>query len=290
MDLSDFFKRKAPAINAPAPADASPAPERPAPVPPATMPPEITCRFCGRHFAEIPLLPFCPICHHILGDPVPADASPAPEPPAPVPPATMPPETTCRFCGWRFTEIPKSRHCPICCSVSGEPGRDQPLIPTEMRRSNGQGYALIDLNALPSDDTLIVVASTHRNFGYSFAAAHQLRRVGHATYESSAFGWMERRKTGDVFCIDRSIQLSGDALQTAAKNFNLLPYLYKSENLAFLMEEAGVSDFCIEIAAITGIRAEVLYRCCSSSIYDILISDIAKNYSPPRLISLTLDE
>lgn len=222
--------------------------------------------------------------------PAPVDASAALVPPAPVPQATMPSETTCRYCGWHFTAIPQSRHCPICCTVSEEPGRDQPLIPTRIERDNWETCVLIDLNALPSDDTLIVVASTSRHFGCSFATSHRLRRVGHATFESSAFGWMERRKTGDVFCIDHSSQLSDDALRTVAKNFSLLPYQYQSSNLALLMDESSVSNCCIEVAAITGIRAEVLSRSCDSTRYDIVISEIVKNYYPPRLISLTLDE
>ena len=217
--------------------------------------------------------------------PAPVNASSAPESPAPVPQATMPPETTCRFCGRHFTVIPQSRHCPVCCKVIEAPGRDQPLIPTQIAW-NEQTCVLIDLNALPSDDTLIVVASSE----YSFTACHQLRRVGHATYESSAFGWMERRKTGDVFCIDRSSRLSDDALRTAAKSFGLLPNQYQSANLAFLTEESSWSNCCIEVAAITGNRAEVLSRCCGSTRYDILISEITRNYYPPRLISLALDE
>ena len=46
----------------------------------------------------------------------------------------------------------------------------------------------------------------------------------------------------------------------------------------------------VAIAAITGIRAEVLARCCDNIRYDMVISEVIGSYCPPRLISLMLDE
>lgn len=217
--------------------------------------------------------------------PTPVDTSPAPEASAPVPQATMPPEMTCRFCGRHFTDNPLSRRCLTCGRVAGEPGRDQCWIPPKhpIVKPN---CVLINLNTLSSNDTLIVVASSSPSC--SFAASHRMRRVGRATYESPAFGGMERRKTGDVFCIDHSSQLSDDALRTAAENFHLPPYQYRSANLAFLMQEGSWSNCGIEIVALTGIRAAVLIQYRTT--HDILNAEIDRNDFPPRLISLALDE
>lgn len=233
---------------------------------------EMTCSFCGRSFAYGKSLLFfrkmitCPVCHMKqpvpeppgVKEPVPAAVSPAPEAPyvkAPVPAAACPELKT------PVPDLP-----PIC-----------------IRRANCQTCVLIDLNALPGDDTLIVIASDFGELGCSLEASHRLRRVGRADYESSTFGWMKRWKTGTVFCIDRSSPVTGDALRSVVENFELQPSDYQPENVAFLVETCE-KDYSVEIAAITDIRVEVLCRYCNGT-----SDEIVQDY-PPRLVSLTLDE
>ena len=88
----------------------------------------------------------------------------------------------------RHASVPGAEDFPLC-TEEGMP----PLLPACVRRANWESFLRVDLNALPSPDTLLTFASDLGCTGV-LTGSHRLRRVGTAVYESPGFCWLNEKK------------------------------------------------------------------------------------------------
>ena len=156
-----------------------------------------------------------------------------------------------------------------------------PLIPAFTKRGAWESVIRIDLDALPSEETLIAISSDVNAFG-TVKELHGLRRAGAAEYVSPSFGWLRGRKHALLLKPDRACKLGDESMKDLIARFRLT-----GEELAgntALIVEIGEKEYSVEVAAITGERVDILLR------YTIGGPDRIEQYAEPQLISMTMDQ
>lgn len=155
-----------------------------------------------------------------------------------------------------------------------------PLIPACCKRGNWRSFVRFDLNAFPPDTYLAFSSDIVPR--YTLGYLHRLREAGTARYRSPAFGWLGEEKHPIVFRIDPDAVLTGEDLETAIRQFFLIPAEYEPENAAFFTE-CGEKEYSVELAAIHDGQVDVLFR------YTIGGSEELKSSFSPELLSLELN-